>query len=597
MQPIPEREPRTALDRLIPAPRLVEIDRLDLAAPPAAVWERVRHGSLAPSRLIRALFAIRTRGRGETALRLDQLVSSPEKPGFQILVEEPPRELAVGAIGQVWKPEIPFEHVADAAEFAAFDWPYFVKVAWAIRLSPRGNGTHLELELRVDTTDEASWRKFRRYFLVIGAGSRLIRRLLLRSLGRDLGVLGSADEDRPLPGDDLLPDASDQLTHSIDVAAAPEAVWPWLVQMGCGRAGWYSYDLLDNGGARSAREVHPDLQRLAVGDVLPAAPGSSEGFEVLRLEPPRLLALGALFDGERGAMLPFGGERPRRYGQVSWAFVLEPLDARSTRVTVRVRAACRPRRQMLAARLAHGFMEVEQLRQLAARAEGRLPRDDWRDVVEGAGGAAVMTAALLTPFLRGRRGRWGVDDAEAARKHPGDELVPAPRWSWTHGVEIDAPPAAVWPWVAQLGADRGGFYSYQWLENLAGCEVRNAETTRPEWELHAGDRLVLHPEQPALPVVECEPGRWLLAYAAADETARAAGRPWVTVSWLFQVEPVDEGRCRLLSRYRADCSDDLATRLRFGPALVEPVGFAMDRRLLLGVKERVERAIPKGDPS
>ncbi|HEX5760071.1 MAG TPA: hypothetical protein VF121_12850 [Thermoanaerobaculia bacterium] len=243
MQPIQEKEHRTALDRLVPAPRLVEIDRLDLAAPPAAVWRRVRHGSLAPSPLIRALFAIRTRGRGETALHLDQLVSSPEKPGFQMLVEEPPRELAVGAIGRVWESEIPFVHVANAAEFAAFDRAGFAKVAWSIRLSPRGGGTHLELELRVGTTDEASWRKFRRYFVVIGAGSRFIRRLLLRAIARDLGVPESADEDRPLPGDELLPDASDQLTHAVDVAAAPEEVWPWLVQMGCGRAG-YSGDPL-----------------------------------------------------------------------------------------------------------------------------------------------------------------------------------------------------------------------------------------------------------------------------------------------------------------------------------------------------------------
>ena len=84
MQPLREQEPCTALDLLVPAPRLVEIDRLDLAAPPAAGWQRVRHGSLAPSPLIRALFAIRTRGRGETALRLDQLVSSPERPGFGV---------------------------------------------------------------------------------------------------------------------------------------------------------------------------------------------------------------------------------------------------------------------------------------------------------------------------------------------------------------------------------------------------------------------------------------------------------------------------------------------------------------------------------
>lgn len=98
---------------------------------------------------------------------------------------------------------------------------------------------------------------------------------------------------------------------------------------------------------------------------------------------------------------------------------------------------------------------------------------------------------------------------------------------------------------------------------------------------------MLHPDAPPLSVVEVFPGRCFVAHAA-DESARAAGQPWVAASWLFLVEPLGPGRCRFLSRYRADCSDDLVTRLTFGPALVEPVGFAMDRRMLKGVKGRAE---------
>ncbi|HXO43581.1 MAG TPA: hypothetical protein VN999_19185 [Thermoanaerobaculia bacterium] len=419
----------TALDRLVPAPRLVEIDRLDLEAAPAKVWEYVRHGNLARSPVIRALFAVRTMGRTKASLRVDDLTSSPEKPGFQVLVDEPLHELAVGAIGRVWELEIPFVHVATAGEFAAFDQPGFAKVAWAIRLSPRDGGTHLELEVRVDTTDGESWPKFHRYFILVGIGSRFIRRLLLAAIARDFGTLQASEEDRSLPGDELLADA----------------------------------------------------------------------------------------------------------------------------------------------------------------AGGRMARDDWRDVMAGVEGAALMAFALLTPFLRNRRSHWGVDAEIAERWYPGDDLVAAPRWSWTHGVEIDAPAAEVWRWVAQLGAGRGGFYSYQWLENIAGCEVRNAETIHPEWEVRAGDQLVLHPDV-ALPIVACEPGRWFVAHATTEAAPRSAGRHWMTASWLLHLEPLGEDRCRLLSRYRADSSDDLASRLSFGPTLVEPVGFAMDRRMLLGVKERAERA-------
>ena len=75
-----------------------------------------------------------------------------------------------------------------------------------------------------------------------------------------------------------------------------------------------------------------------------------------------------------------------------------------------------------------------------------------------------------------------------------------------------------------------------------------------------------------------------------DEAARKEGRPWVAASWLFHLEPLGDRRTRLVSRYRASCSDDLRTRLAFGPALVEPIGFAMDRRMLLTLKELAERS-------
>jgi hypothetical protein len=158
-------------------------------------------------------------------------------------------------------------------------------------------------------------------------------------------------------------------------------------------------------------------------------------------------------------------------------------------------------------------------------------------------------------------------------------------------VEIDASPAEVWPWVAQIGAERAGFYSYQWLENLVGCNVRNAERVHPEWQVKPGDELALHPDPaaPRLRVVAAEAGRYFVAHGAPDTAAQRRGEPWSAASWLFLVEPLSPGRCRFISRFRASSSDDVLTRLSFGPALLEPVGFAMDRRMLLGVKERAER--------
>jgi len=589
------------LDNLIPAPGLLEEDHVDLAAAPAEVWQRVRHGELATSPVVRALFALRTlpdrvRGRGEGegagSLRLDQMISTPEQPGFGILAEDAGREVCVGAIGKVWEPNIPFVHVGDAAAFASFDRPGYVKVAWALRVAPRGNAdARCTVEVRVAATDEESWHRFQRYFRLIGPGSRFIRKSLLQALASEVGSPGARYRKRPLPGDELLPDAAGEFTHGVDIEASPEDIWPWLVQMGCGRAGFYSIDWLDNAGIRSAREIHADLQEVSPGDVIPAAPGSEEGFEVLRVEQPSVLLLGGLFDRSAGCQLPFVAPRPDRYWHMTWAFVLEPLDERTTRLHVRARGAFPPRERLHAAwiRPVHHLMERSQLRHLKARAEGRLRQDDVRDVAAGAGGAALMALSLLTPFLRGRRNHWGLGREEAERVLSGDELVDEPRWSWTHGVEIDAPPEAVWPWVAQIGADRGGFYSYQWLENLVGVKVRNAETIHPEWQVKEGDGLLLHPRVPPLPIVQVEPGRLMLAHAADDERARREGRPWVEATWLFLVEELGNGRSRVISRYRAACSDDLATRLSFGPTLLEPIGFAMDRRMLLGIKERAER--------
>jgi hypothetical protein len=315
------------------------------------------------------LFSIRTlparligRDAEPPRLTIDDIGSS-KGPGFRILAESE-REVVVGAIGKVWKLDIPFVEVSGPDAFARFDEPGYAKVAWALRALPRGErNARIEVEVRVSATDEESCRRFRRYFRFIGPGSRIIRRRALVSIARSVA--------NPLPGDDLLPDAAGSLTHSIAIRAEPEAIWPWLVQMGCRRAGWYSYDALDNGGVASASEIRPELQDLAVGDVLPATPKGEDGFEVLRLEPPRLLLLGGLFDVAAKKQLPFATERPARYWQMTWVFVLERVSESETRLVVRARAAFPEsgRLHALWVRPVHRFMQTRQLRNLKARAE------------------------------------------------------------------------------------------------------------------------------------------------------------------------------------------------------------------------------------
>jgi len=115
----------------------------------------------------------------------------------------------------------------------------------------------------------------------------------------------------------------------------------------------------------------------------------------------------------------------------------------------------------------------------------------------------------------------------------------------------------------------------------------DADRIHPEWQAREGDPLVLHPAAPPLTIVEVADGRHLVAHGPADETARAAGRPWAAASWLLMAEPLGAERTRMVSRYRCACSDDMRTRLTMGPALLEPIGSTMDRRMLLGVAARV----------
>ena len=408
--------------------------------------------------------------------------------------------------------------------------------------------------------------------------SRLVRRAPLRGPARDLG--GPA-----MPGDDLLPDAAAAATHEATIAAPPERVWPWLAQMGVGRAGFYALDAVNNRGRPSAREIHPEWATVRAGDRVPADERGGH-FEVLEAEEPRALVLGALWDADARRNVPFAGPRPPRHWRATWAFALEPAGCGRTRLRVRARVA-RPASGAVGTAWvrAHAVMQRVQLWNLARRAEGRAGTG-WRDVATGLAGAGRIAAALATPHRRDRRATWGAGPALAARRHPGDDLVPAPRWGWTHAVTVDAPAADVWPWIAQVGADRAGFYSYTWLENLAGCGIRDAERIHPEWQARPGDRFVLHAEAPPLTIPEVAEGRHMVAHGPADPAARAAGRPWAAASWLLAAEPLAHGRTRIVSRYRCACSDDLRTRLAMGPALLEPVGSTMDRRMLRGIARR-----------
>jgi hypothetical protein len=104
---------------------------------------------------------------------------------------------------------------------------------------------------------------------------------------------------RPFPGADLIPGAKRGATMAVTIDAPPAAVWSWLAQMGCDRAGWYGWDRLDNGGRPSAERLHPEWQQVAVGDRWPPSPSGRSWFEIAALDPERLLVFACVAPSRR----------------------------------------------------------------------------------------------------------------------------------------------------------------------------------------------------------------------------------------------------------------------------------------------------------
>jgi hypothetical protein len=178
--------------------------------------------------------------------------------------------------------------------------------------------------------------------VLLGLGAAAAAALAVNRLGRRSGCT-DAEVAAPLPGDQLVAEPMWESTRAITIEAAPDDVWPWLVQMGfpSHRAGWYTPHWLDRLqwgiGERSADRIRPELQDLKVGDRVPDSRDGSVFFTVASLEPGRALVL----HSTRHVL------KPMRTIDFSWAFVLDPAAAATTRLLIRARARCEPREALL----------------------------------------------------------------------------------------------------------------------------------------------------------------------------------------------------------------------------------------------------------
>ena len=224
------------------------------------------------------------------------------------------------------------------------------------------------------------------------------------------------------------------------------------------------------------------------------------------------------------------------------------------------------------------------------RFEHRTVRSPGVGVLAALEGAALIVWNLIaTPFVGRMRLRWGTVGTEATDPLPGDELVPVPKWSSTLGISVDASPEDVWPWIAQVGQGRGGFYTYQTLENIVGCKITNTTEILPDHQHpEVGEDIYLHPTTPPLRIEIVDPPNSLVLLGSPADIA--GEESWGMSTWQFVVNSGPDGGSRLLTRGRYDYTADWKSRLAFGSFLIKAITFVMSRKMMIEIKRLAERA-------
>jgi hypothetical protein len=217
-------------------------------------------------------------------------------------------------------------------------------------------------------------------------------------------------------------------------------------------------------------------------------------------------------------------------------------------------------------------------------------RSRWLKAALIAGEGAVAYRKVVRPWHES----WGATDEEVSEHLPGDELVEEPAVQVTRGITIEASPEHVWPWIIQIGADRGGFYSYDWLENLFRLDIHSAARIVPEWQQRAVGDLV-HANAKGTGgwyVMDVRPNDALvvkMANVKASRPARRHDKGSCEFLWTFVVKEGSNGTTRLLVRERVGFGNKLT---QFILAPTGFVSFFMTRKLMRGIKARAEAFCP-----
>ena len=204
--------------------------------------------------------------------------------------------------------------------------------------------------------------------------------------------------------------------------------------------------------------------------------------------------------------------------------------------------------------------------------------------VTAVGGALAAYVFLARP----RQLRWGATEQEAKQRLAGDQLIPNAALSATRAITVLTSPDLVWPWIAQLGQGRGRLLSYDFLENLIGCDIHSADRIVTEWqEIRIGDPIRLAPEV-SLRVAALEPGRSLVLQGGIPLGNTV---PPYDFTWTFALQDGPDETTRLLVRERYAYTRPWARLL---VEAVEVISFLMSEKMLRGIKQRAEHAAHPG---
>ncbi|MFC9964557.1 MULTISPECIES: SRPBCC family protein [Nocardia] len=207
--------------------------------------------------------------------------------------------------------------------------------------------------------------------------------------------------------------------------------------------------------------------------------------------------------------------------------------------------------------------------------EQPIPTITWPTTAWGVSIAAIVAGVCLLGRSQ-RYAMWGATSQEATAAMPGDDLLADAGLQTTRAVTIDAPPAAVWPWLVQMGPGRAGAYTFDWIENLLGLDMHSSHEIVPAYQhLAVGDELTLGDSGPTMRAQIIEPPHTLVW--ASDEG------DW---TWTFLLTPV-AGGTRLISRNRLTGPSSRLLRRLYAVVMV-PASLVMERKMLRGIKQRAE---------